>query len=61
MLAERYGEHMRTYMRAAEQITRMPLDRCVLFALCIGARDRVCARTVGTLHACLAAAGTGVN
>ena len=36
MLAERYGEQMRTYMRAAEQITRMPLDRCVIFALSSG-------------------------
>ena len=33
LLTERYGEQMRTYMRAAEQIARMPLDRR-LAALC---------------------------
>lgn len=36
LLTERYGEQMRTYMRAAEQIARMPLDRCVIFALSSG-------------------------
>lgn len=36
LLASRYGEQMRTYMRAAEQITGLPLDRCVIFALSSG-------------------------